>query len=162
MEIKEAIRKIVGEFNPALGVICTVVSVGSTTCVCSPIDGSADIEDVRLKAGDGDGLLMIPAVDSVVIVQMVNDVEGYISMFSQLDSIKMLDGSFDGLVKVGDLVTKLNNIENKVNDIITTYNAHTHAVSGSATLIPNGSPIAPPLANTTQADIENDKITHGS
>ncbi len=163
MDIPEAIRKMVNgdRINPALGIICTVVSVDAPTCVCSPINGDADIEDVRLKAGDGDGILMIPVVNSVVIVHMVNDVEGYVSMFSDVESIQLLDGSFGGLIKIADLVTKLNNVENKVNSIITALTTLTLPVSGSTAGPPASPPVVGNLTPTTQNDIKNDKITHG-
>jgi hypothetical protein len=164
MEITEAIRKIVNQDkpNPALGIICKVTSVDSPTCVCSPVDGSADIEDVRLKAGDGDGVLFIPVIGSVVIVQLINDVEGYVSMFSDVDSIQLLDGSFGGLTKTQELKTQLdktNEVVQIIHNVLTTWSPVSN--DGGAAL--KAAAIAA-LTGKTEGDfsnIESDKITHG-
>ena len=74
------------------------------------------------------------------------------------DTITLNDGAYGGLVKVIDLVTKLNNLENKVNSIITAYNAHSHPGNG----LPTASTITGSLIPTNRNDIENTKINHGS
>jgi len=68
-------------------------------------------------------------------------------------------GLLDGMVKVIELTTKLNNIENLLNQFIQTYNVHTHQVTAV------GQPTSPTtgqeegsLTPTTQAEIENPKI----
>lgn len=153
MTIREIILQIIGDkFKTIHGIPCRVTSVDipNLICDCEPINGDADIKDVRLMAGTGNGATLIPAVDSIVIVQMISDVSAYVSMFSQLSAIKFLDGSFAGLVKVNELVTKLNRIEDRVN-VISTW---------GGTVSP---PLAPdPITATVAADIENDKITHGN
>jgi hypothetical protein len=91
---------------------------------------------------------------------MLNNTSGYISMADVLDSIQLNGSNFDGLVKIQDLTTKLNNIENLLNQFIGIYNAHTHAVSGTATLVPNTLETQT-LTPTQQADIENTTVKHG-
>ncbi len=153
MTIREIILEIIGDkFKTIHGIPCkvTAVDIPTLTCDCEPINGDADIKDVRLMAGTGNGVTLIPAVDSIVIVQMISDVSAYVSMFSQLQSIQLLDGSFGGIVKIPELITKINTIENRVNAIGT----------WGATVSP---PLAPgPITPTVAADIENDKITHGN
>lgn len=153
MTIKEIIRQIIlDEFGELYGVPCTVIagSVNLTdlTCDCQPINGDAKFLDVRLQAGAGSGVVIIPTDGSVVIVQPINEKSGYISLYSSAQSIKLLDGTFGGLVKVEELITKINRIEN-------TYNTHTHASNGT----PTTSTITPV---TVRADIENIKVTHGT
>jgi len=162
MEIAEAIRKISGENRNLKSIVCEVVTVTGATCLCRPIDGSADIEDVRLQAAaTNDGMLITPAVDSVVIVQMINDVEGYVSMFSEIQNIKFFDGAQGAFVLINALVTKLNNLENKVNDIITAYNTHVHTGvttgAGSSAITPTQ--VSGTLTPTVAQDIDNEKIT---
>lgn len=153
---------------------CTVISISSET--------QMEYSDVGLMPQVADGILYVPKVGSIVVVENNTNLQPYVFMFSELDkvllvtgdqSIEMKDGgikfnngSFYGLVKVKELTDKLNNLENKVNDLIGTYNSHTHivvttAASGtwtSATGLPQESGTLTP---TTQSEIENKVITHG-
>src|SRR5687768_8991287 len=104
--IRDLLKQIIhDEFTEMYGVVCTVTSLdeAENTCVCSPINGDADFIDVRLQADPGNGLLMLPAVGSKVIVQPLNNFTGYVSMFSAVDSFKFLDGSYGGLTKTQEL-----------------------------------------------------------
>ena len=79
------------------------------------------------------------------------------------DEIKFNDGALGGLVKVAELTTKLNNLENKVNTLITTFNTHVHT---GVTTGPGSSATTPTTVNgtltpTQQKDIENEKIKQG-
>lgn len=74
------------------------------------------------------------------------------------------DGSLGGLVKVIDLVQKLNNLENLVNDLIAKYNSHTHILtlsSGTGTAAPTATTEPQTLTPTQRSDIENDVIIQG-
>lgn len=163
-EIVEAIRKIANnEFTP-YSVVCEVESVNLTdkTCYCIPVNGDADLQNVRLNADKKDGFLLIPKQNSLVVVSFINDNAGYISMVSEVDEIQLNGSTHDGLVKVTDLVTKLNNLENKVNTIISTFNTHTHVASsfGSPTTVPP-TLITGTLTPTIKTDLENNKVKHG-
>jgi hypothetical protein len=166
-DLRKAIKAISNpEGAEVYGVPCIVDSVDETaqTCDCLPINGNAAFLDVRLKAGAGNGVLMIPKEGSVVIVQPINDETGYISLFSEIESIQFLDGSYDGLIKIADLVNKINGIEDKLNDILSTLKTHTHAgvTSGASSTAPPVDFVAIlPLTKTQQAEIENDIIKHG-
>lgn len=167
--ITELIKRIAnqsGDFLEPYGVPCTVQSVtetdGAQLAVCKPINGDADLIEVRLQADPGSGILVMPAINSIVIVQPINELTGYIALFSQVESIQWLDGSFGGLIKISDLVTKINNLEGLVNDLLSTLQGV------SIPLAPSGTyPFAPlftqtPLTPTNQADLENNKILHGT
>lgn len=163
MNIREVIREIAGE-QEERNILAKVVSVDTSekTCEVKTIADEMNIFDVRLLANSGNGLLVVPAVDSVVGVCMINEIEGYVSLFSQIESIQCGDGSFDGLVKVAELTSKLNVIENKVNAMISVFNTHIHtATSATGPTTPPTTNQSPTISTTSQADIENDKITHG-
>lgn len=107
---------------------------------------------VKLAPATGDQLLQIPEIGSTVFV-----VDGIIVGYSDLSELWLRGNQFEGLVKVSDLVTKLNNLENKVNTILSSYNAHTHASSGA----PPVPTITGTLTPTQQTDIENPNVKHG-
>ena len=162
------------------------------TCDCTPIGGDATttIPNVSLKAEPNNGILIKPKIDSVVLVAMSLKTSAYIFMFSDIDSIEtiikgpgnptklkiedgkitMNDGSFGGLVKIEDpnditsgLLKKLNNLEDKVNLMITIFNAHVHpgVTVGVASTLISVTPVVGTLTPTVKADVENGLIVHG-
>lgn len=184
-DIEMAVRKLAGvDLNDNLALVaCTVVSVDldSRTCDCTPISGDAvtDIPNVQLMAELDDGFLIVPSVNSTVFVLYSTRHVPYVALFSQIDQIIMItgnsqviikdgliqfnDGSYGGLIQIAQLVTKLNNLENTVNDLIKKYDLHTH------TGVQAGAGIsAPPvpleletLTPTQQEELENTTVTHG-
>lgn len=166
MNLRDIIRQIVfDEFAEIYGVPCRVKSVDWTakTCVCTPINGDADFLDVRLQAESGNGVLIRPAENSVVIVQPINNNTGYISMFSQVDSMQYLDGSYGGLTKTQELKTQLD----KTNEVV---QAVADSLLGWAVVASDGGAALKADFTTRLGakvvgdfdNIENDKITHGN
>lgn len=163
--IKEAIRLTNPQSNN-YSVVCNVSDIDTVKCVCNctPIDGSAVLVNVRLNASDKDGFKLIPKNNSIVLVTLINKTTGYVAMISEVDEIHLNGINEDGIVKVNDLVTKLNNLENLVNNILTTLKSTTIPLAPSGTY-----PFAPlytsynniaPLTNKN--DLENPKIKHGN
>jgi hypothetical protein len=161
-DIAEHIRDIVKDNERT--VVCTVKEVSNTLCVCEPIDTDLpDIQNVRLCSEEEDAVILpIPKVGSQVIVVDTLDGGGYIAMFGELESLYLRGDQYGGLVKIEELVTKLNNLENKVNTIINTLNSTVIplAPSGTYPLSSNFSSVST-LTTTNKSDIENDKVKHG-
>lgn len=185
-EIQEAVRKLAGTnlTDEVFIVECTVtdVDIPSRTCSCTSIGGSAivEINNVQLMAAVDDGFFLIPSIDSTVFVVYSKRVLPTILLFSQIDqaiiiagsttvtikdgSLQFNDGSFGGLIKIEDLVKKLNNIEKLVNDLVTKFNSHTHILtlsSGTGTAAPTVTQEGQTLTPTQKEDIENSTINHG-
>lgn len=163
-DLRDALRSLVKPNNDGFAKVCTVDSVDLTTltCYCVPLNDDADIINVRLMANIDNGFLLIPEVDSIVVVSFLSDSSAYVSLVSKVSEVHLNGKNFDGLVKVNDLVQKLNNLENKVNTIISTYNAHTHVASSFGT--PTTTPVAPvtgTLTPTIKQDLENITILQG-
>ena len=74
-DLIDALRSITKQNNDGFSKVCTVDSVDLTnlTCYCVPINGDADIQEVRLMANIDNGFLLIPEVDSVVVVSFLSD-----------------------------------------------------------------------------------------
>jgi len=165
--IRSAIKGIAqNDFKEDYGIVCIVVSVDvpTLTCECEPITGDSNLLDVRLQTEAGNGVIMIPTEGSKVIVQPINDMTGYVSMYSSLDSIQLLDGTYGGLIKISDIVGKLNNLENDINDLKTVFGSWVVVPSdgGAALKTITTTWATSALTPTVEADIENDKITHGN
>lgn len=168
--IRRAIKELSGVKNlQTEGIICTVKAgsydAAALTITCEPLDGTSDLTGIKIApdASVNNYVLPVPSDNSVVIVQLTSQADGYVALFSAVDSVQFLDGSYGGLIKINDLLTKLNNIENKINTIM-------NALTGSAVLAGDGgatykanitAAIGANLTTTVLADIENNLITHG-
>ncbi len=186
--VGNALRDLIKKTSPMQVVAAKVKSVDETdyTCEADPVDGAATIGRIRLKPviDDSDtGMIVIPVVGSYILVGLLmnKDTQPFMVQWSkakkvliktnygatlEMDNqgvINMNGDSLGGMVKVQQLVQRLNNIESKLNAHLLLYNAHTHPVSGAVTLIPTPVDIQNMIQPiTTQQDLENLKVKHGS
>lgn len=176
----DAVLKITGLHNADRVYIaaCEVQSVdlSKRQCTCTLIDGETENEiSVDLMAAIDDGFLIEPSEGSTVKVVFSDFASPFICQYSEIEnfyivakatinidanSIVFNGGNNDGLVKVKDLITSLNRIENKLNDLISKYNTHTHILTLSSG---TGTAAATTTTETTvqttqQSDIENTDI----
>jgi hypothetical protein len=163
-ELRDSLRTLTKPNGNAYSKVCTVDSVDldNLTCYCIPINDDADITEVRLMANIDNGFLLIPEVNSIVVVSFLSDSSAYVSLVSKVSEIQLNGTNYDGLVKVQELTDKLNNLENKLNDLITACSSQV------VTLAPSGTfPLASyftsvtPLIPTQQIEIENQKVKQG-
>jgi len=175
-ELVRAIRTIAGtQLNDKLHLAdaeVLSVDVDNRTAQVQLIHGDANqIITARLMSSVSDGCLYIPKTEGNTVVIAYSDyVEPYIALHGDIDSIVWLGGEYEGVPIVIDpnnpdngLLTKINNIENLLNDLIKQYNQHTHigVTTGSGT-----SGISTALETqtitpiTAQADISHPNITH--
>jgi hypothetical protein len=183
--IQEAVQKLAGvQLRDEVYLVqCTVdsVDISKRSCTCTSVTGDAigEIPDVQLMAAVDDGFLLVPAVGSTVFVTYSKRHSPVILLFSQLDQVLLVtgdstvtlkngllqfnDGSYGGLIKINDLVSKINNLENLLNDLVSKYNTHTHTgvSTGGGTSGPTATQEASSLTPTKTSDIENSLITHG-
>ena len=145
-ELVQAIRNAVAISSSFATGKVKEVDAQNFTCDVAFDNDVADMPSVRLKAvidNKDFGLIEIPKVDSEVIIFKLTTSQWVVIKTSELDSIHLKigentlkinsdgftfnGGELDGLVKVNELVQKLNAIENKVNDLIAHYKTHNHA-----------------------------------
>lgn len=80
------LRTAIG-YSEVYSILATVTSVdkASNTCDVKPLDSTADFFDVRLQAGKGAGVVLYPAVGSVVVVSLLNKDNAFVSLFSEVE-----------------------------------------------------------------------------
>lgn len=185
-ELKTAIEQLAGTYGKGEvhTIVCAVDSLNESarTCNVTSVNTKSELSfnDVQLMAGVNDGFLLVPAVGSEVIVTYSTITDPYISMFSELDKVLLIVGDyaiqmtsdgvaingdeFGGLVKIQDLVTKLNNLENDINTLKTAFNSWVTVPNdgGAALKTAAATWYASQLTNTTVNDLENETIQHGS
>ena len=152
---------------------CTVTTIGGTTQLTIP--------NVRLQAEVADGFLLIPVIDSTVFIAYTKRQDPYVSLFSDIDrlylvvgkssfevlndgTITLNDGSKGGLVMVTELVSKLNALEKRVNQIASSFGTWTPVPNdgGGALKAASSGWAGQTITETVRTDIENTKVTHGS
>lgn len=189
-DLQTAIRKLAGTFKRDSVTIlpATVKSVDEdkATCVVVVVN-DVEIPDVRLQSTICDGLLILPKVDSDVMILFSIQNEPFICLYGDVDKYYLQvgdssdtmtndgkrvfnDGKFGGLIKVKDpdnanigLLKKINNIENLLNGFINIYNTHTHTATsfGSPTTVPSSVESQSINPITSEGDITSNLITHG-
>jgi hypothetical protein len=161
--IKQAIQQLAGTHlvDKTHMAVAHVVSVDVNACTCTvqQVTGSTSAErkTVSLMPVVGDGWLLIPAIDSTVIIAWSDRNQPYVAMFSDLQDvyldalgkITLNQGIEGGVPKVRDLVVRMNLIENAFNALNSKVNS----------LAPT--PVIPPLVPTQVINIENPNVTHG-
>ncbi len=167
-KIQEAIRILAGSnlADNVYAVDCTVISVDedARTAQVQAIGGKArNTFTARLMTTVDDGVLVVPEDDSTVCVVFGNFTKPYITQYSGVKKIVLRGGDLGGLVKVIELTTKLNNLENLVNDLVQKFNSHVHTgvTAGGASTGPTPTQETTTLVKTKRKDIENEQITHG-
>jgi hypothetical protein len=180
--IRELLREITKDKTVQnYSIAVKVVSVDETERICDvePLNGDPLIYGVRLQSViDGaDGFVCIPAVDSVGIVTFINNNTGYLATCSKIDKlivksdvqilidcddIQFNGGANGGLIKINDLVSKLNAVENDLNTLKNIFTAWVPIPrDGGAKLKADATAWSTQTITPTQTtDIENDKIKH--
>ncbi len=137
-------------------------------------------EDKQLKVDgillgfDKSGFIAYPKLGSDVWVIFSDSTQtnGAVVMVEKTAHADVMGDEFGGLIKIEQLVNKVNNIENKLNGLIAKFNGHTHVVNvttscgagagtGAGTTTTTGTPEVGTLQPTTRQDIENEKVKHG-
>lgn len=151
------------------------VDIDNRICNCTSVEGAKNsFPNCRLMTELDDGILIIPTVGSNVSIILSTFTQPLVVGYSEVDKIILRGGDLGGLVRVKDLITKLNNLEDaynglkdKVNDLINLFNTHTHPIivssgTGSSTATtPTETPDTTTLTKTVRSDIENTAITQG-
>ena len=160
-------------------------------CCVVNTPGDIQVPNVALTASVGDGFLRVPTIGSTVaIFKNIHGDGAFILLYSDLDSIRLetqqgwliawdsngedsnlSSKSFGGLIKLIDpndqtkgLLAKVNQLENKYNNLLTLLNSHVHV--SAAPTVNTSTPVTAftdTIAPITQrADIEDANFTHGA
>ena len=186
-KIKEAIEVLANskhsKFRSELCVVVSVTINNSKKVVkCESLNTDIVYEEVDLSAEYNNGFIIEPKVGSNVLIGFNDNNTPFVMMYSEIENI-FIDvetdivingGDNGGVVVVGNLVNKLNALENRLNTHISEYNAlvanynahqHTSVAPGYPTtpgtppasgVVSTVTPITPSVVN----DLENDKFKH--
>lgn len=164
-ECGEFIRKIVGKTNFST-YLCKVKIVNGATCDVVRVIDDMEIKDVRINSTitENEGLVIAPKVNSYVLITDIDGDKWFVSQYSQIDSITLdVDnkmtingGNNDGIIKINELTQKLN-------DLVNAFNNHIHTITatvGATPVVGTISAPTPQAQNFNKTYYENDKILH--
>jgi hypothetical protein len=163
MTIKQILEQMLESKFTNMNVrICKVLEVYTDkTALVEPVDGKAEFL-VRLQANSVNGLYIKPKIDSLVGISMINDHVGAVVVYGEIDSITLLDGTYNGIVKADELKEQLDKTNEVLQAVVDSLaNWVVVANDGGAAL---KTAFATALGTKTvgdYSDIKNDKITHG-
>ncbi len=177
MTIAETIQAFIkGEFDKLqiYSEVATVTSVNEIdrTCEAELVSGGM-VYGIRLQSviGNSNGLVLIPVNNSKIVITFLNKSTGFVSLFSEVkeilidtDLVKFNKGTLDGMVIIGDLVNRINDLENLFTALKNNINSWTPvpndgggAFSVILKLPPNGF-ATKTVPSTVKADFENTSI----
>lgn len=186
--IKELIQELAGTDEKIYSQLAEVKEVDpdELTCTVQPLDETLpELFNVRLQAVETPekAIVQIPKVGAIVLVTFINRTTGFISHSSDLeefrltmgntklvikedgvemdaDQITFNGGDNGGLLNINDVVGKFNDFKNHLNSLQTAFNTHIHTGNLGAPTTPILAQFTTPPPNTTNNDLEDDKIIH--
>lgn len=167
-ELRILLRQFIGKQKPTL--LGTVKDVDKTACTCTITDDGTDYPGVRLRAvtGDAQGMVWYPSEGAFALAVQVEDTEEWAVLFAtsyssveiSAEQITFNGGKLGGLVVIGELTDKLNELVDK-------FNNHTHDVTviqspgpPPVTLPGTASQTGVPAQPFRVSDYENEAIKH--
>lgn len=163
-DIRQAIQALSGVNDLTFeGIMCRVSDINTTemTCTCTPINGDAEFFDVLLNADADKGFTLIPANNSVVMVQQTSQSTAYVTMVSKVDQIYLAGDVNGGLVKIDDLKSQYDAMVAAFKVAIAAGFGALSALDGGASLSAfNAS--ASSVLNLNKTTLQNTKVKHGN
>lgn len=174
----EGVNKMTGQHKvdqvTYVNAVVDSVDMPKRICSCTAIDGHTqyDLPTVLLMASVDDGFLIEPEIGSTVKVIFSQNIEPFVAQYSDIKNItifantkvQLQDGSFGGLVKVIDLVSKLNTIEQDLTSLKSAFKSWVVAPSdgGLALKAVSTEWANSEITKTKQEDLENLSVIHGT
>ncbi len=166
-EIREAIEMMFRSKIPLVASWFTVRSVEGNTCtIVVDEDNDLTVEGILLGFEKSD-MIVKPKLntDALVVFTDGSRTNGMVIKCQETESVTIMGDEFGGLIKIDELVNRMNLIEDRINKMISTFDGHTH-ISPPAPVNPvtTATPLpvmATPVSQTQKTQIENTKIKHG-
>jgi hypothetical protein len=123
--------------------------------------------DVRLMTDTTKkGFYIIPKVGSLVIVSMINNEAGYVSLFSEVEEIQLNGDAYDGLIRVVELLNEINTrnttLKTAITAALTSIDASIVSLGGASASSAAFTAATTTITNILKASVENTTVKHGN
>lgn len=169
-EFRKALNERMLELVPDQVTTAIVKSVDEDALTCTVLllpDEGLELPDVRLVPAIGEAavtLVVIPAIDSLVLVGVINNnmLSSYIIQCQEASKIIMMGGTLGGLVKVNELRDQLALMTGRIDKCVEFIKkAQTASLHPSPTWAGEASVAFNALVKESFDEIENERVTHG-
>ena len=166
MTIPELIKKLADNGNQIYSKVCKVISIDldERTCEVETLSDEMIIPGCRLQAAieQTSGLLLVPVVNSFVIVTWLNKNSAFVSLCSDVEEIQLNGDQYGGMVIYDKLKEQIDKNTNFLNQLKQLFDSWTPvAQDGGAALKASWSTISPQLQTADLSNITNDTVKHG-
>lgn len=118
--LRDIVKQLIKDNEEVYSTVCKVSEVDKTkrTCDVKPIDGSADIFDVRLQSKNETevGLVLFPVVDSDVTVTFITKELAFVTQTNEIEEILLNIGEFSLFVDAENFEKSVKNIKINTED----------------------------------------------
>lgn len=145
-ELREGLRRTAGAYAPDSSVIAQVDSVNEDECTCVLVDNDGqEFFDVRLQpvTGKNKYFLQIPKKKSFVLAVRIEGSDDWmIVACEEVEKVQLIVGSSEVIITENDILLnggelggliKISELTAKLNDLVNTFNTHTHPVVTTGT-----------------------------
>ena len=163
-DIGDLIRTLAKSEEEVYSIPCSVVSISDNLAELAPLNGDANLLDVRLIAGASETpFLITPVIDSVVLATFLSKDTAFISLYSEIETIQIRGDQYGGLIKIEELITNLDRLTARVDGIIDAIEMGVPiAQDGGVGYQTTMKAILATLINKEDfSNMENDEVTHG-
>lgn len=165
-EIRRAIKTLFDKEKKTTCAWYKCTAVADRTCtILLDAENDLKVEGILLGVSKS-GVVVYPAVNTDVLVVFIDGskTNGRVVDCEEAERIEFMGNDFSGLVKVTDLVDKLNALEDDLNALkkvfgVTWIVAPTDG--GAALKAAAATWYAQPIIKTVKKNLENEKIKHG-
>lgn len=158
--IYEAIRAIAGSGGSAMCDTGVARNVDADKGVCDvEIEGKAPAKGALIGNADS-GVMTVPKDGSVVAVVWASPVTAVVVMVSEVEELRIMGGQLGGMVKVEELVKKLNAVEKDINSLKQVFTTWVTVPQdgGAALKAASATWAGQRLTETKKSDLENEKV----
>lgn len=158
--IYEAIRVIAGGGGSAMCDTGVARNVDADKGVCDvEIEGKAPAKGALIGNADS-GVMTVPKEGSVVAVVWASPVTAVVVMVAEVEELRIMGGQLGGMVKVEELVKRLNAVERDLNSLKQVFQGWVPLSrdGGAALKTAAATWAGQQLTETQKSDIENEKV----
>lgn len=162
------LRAIVGK-EPFQTFVAKVTKVDGATCTVQRLFDDMELDEVRLNchSTENEGVVIVPETGSMVLITSIDGRCWFVSQCSKVEKITIdATATTDGIVFNGGNnygLIKIKELTDKLNELVRTFNNHTHYVETTGTAAAQSGTSEAPIQQASQfvkSYYEDRNITH--
>lgn len=142
--IKQIIQELADKQEEVYSVVGEVIGLEGTRCDVRPLNGTADIFDVRLEASEGNAVIVYPKMGSQVVITFISKEAAYLALASEVDKIELGRKALEKVVKGESLNKNLEQLIDQFQALLLALSTESAELISIASSVPIFGPLAVP------------------